>query len=78
MRARLAWRGMRAGAMMQGVTMEWAGVILYPPVWAVVVLTIGAVLLLGFADLIRGGITLGPVLLTIGYCVLVPVAILRR
>ena len=36
------------------------------------------VLLLGFADLVRGGITLGPVLLTVAYCVLIPAAILRR
>jgi hypothetical protein len=35
-------------------------------------------LALGFLDLIRGGITLGPVLLTIAYCVLIPAAILRR
>jgi hypothetical protein len=35
-------------------------------------------LLLGFADLARGGITIGPVLLVIGYCVLVPLAILKR
>ena len=35
-------------------------------------------LLLGYADLIRGGITLAPILLVLGYCVLVPVAILRR
>ncbi len=37
-----------------------------------------AVLLLGYADLMRGGITIAPILLTLGYCVLVPVAILRR
>ena len=36
----LALCGVVAGAMMQGVTLDWAGVILYPPVWAVVVLTI--------------------------------------
>lgn len=35
----LALCGVIAGALMQGVTLEWAGVILYPPVWAVVVLT---------------------------------------
>jgi hypothetical protein len=35
-------------------------------------------LLAGFADLARGGITIGPVLLVIGYCVLVPLAILKR
>ena len=37
-----------------------------------------AALLLGYADLIRGGITLAPILLVVGYCVLIPVAILRR
>lgn len=36
----LALCGVVAGAMMQGVELDWAGVILYPPVWAVVVLTI--------------------------------------
>jgi hypothetical protein len=35
------------------------------------------VLLAGFADLARGGVTLAPILLVIGYCVLVPLAILR-
>jgi hypothetical protein len=35
-------------------------------------------LLAGFADLARGGETLAPILLIIGYCVLVPLAILKR
>ena len=35
------------------------------------------VLLAGYADLIRGGTTLAPILLVIGYCVLVPIAILK-
>ena len=35
------------------------------------------VLLAGYADLWRGGETLAPILLIVGYCVLVPVAILR-
>jgi len=35
------------------------------------------VILAGFADLARGGDTLAPILLTIGYCVLVPLAILK-
>jgi len=34
------------------------------------------VLLAGFADLIRGGETLAPILLILGYCVLIPLAIL--
>ena len=37
-----------------------------------------AALLRGYADLIRGGITIAPILLVLGYCVLIPVAILRR
>jgi hypothetical protein len=36
------------------------------------------VLVAGYADLLRGGITIGPVLLVIGYCILVPIAILKR
>lgn len=43
------------------------------PYWAIAAL----VLLAGFADLARGGETLAPILLVIGYCVLVPLAILR-
>jgi hypothetical protein len=35
------------------------------------------VLLAGFADLARGGETLAPILLVVGYCVLIPLAILR-
>ena len=35
-----------------------------------------ATLVLGFADLARGGETIAPILLVIGYCVLVPIAIL--
>ena len=35
------------------------------------------VLLAGYADLARGGETLAPILLVIGYCVLVPIAILK-
>ena len=34
-------------------------------------------LVVGYADLARGGETIAPVLLVAGYCVLVPVAILR-
>lgn len=41
--------------------------------WALVAVT----LLLGFADLWRGGDTLAPLLLVLGYCVLAPLAILR-
>ena len=36
-----------------------------------------ATISIGFADLARGGTTIAPVLLVIGYCVLVPVAILK-
>ena len=41
--------------------------------WGIALLTI----LLGYADLARGGMTIAPVLLVVGYCVLVPLAILR-
>jgi len=34
-------------------------------------------LVAGYADLIRGGETIAPILLVIGYCVLVPIAILK-
>ena len=36
-----------------------------------------ATILLGFADLWRGGETIAPILLVIGYLVLVPIAILK-
>lgn len=35
------------------------------------------VILAGFADLWRGGETIAPILLAIGYCVLIPLAILK-
>lgn len=35
------------------------------------------ILLAGYADLARGGETIAPILLVIGYCVLVPLAILK-
>lgn len=41
--------------------------------WGIALLTI----LLGYADLARGGMTIAPILLVAGYCVLVPLAILR-
>jgi hypothetical protein len=41
--------------------------------WAAALLTIAA----GFADLARGGETIAPILLAIGYLVLVPTAILK-
>ena len=37
----------------------------------------GATILIGFADLWRGGETIAPILLVIGYLVLVPIAILK-
>ena len=36
-----------------------------------------ASLLAGYADLVIGGETIAPILLVLGYCVLIPVAILR-
>ena len=41
--------------------------------WGIAALTI----LLGYADLARGGTTVAPILLVAGYCVLVPIAILK-
>jgi len=41
--------------------------------WAVA----AVVLLAGYADLVRGGTTLAPILLVLGYCVFVPLAILK-
>jgi hypothetical protein len=41
--------------------------------WGIALLVIAA----GYADLARGGETLAPILLVVGYCALVPVAILR-
>ena len=35
------------------------------------------VIVAGFADLARGGETIAPILLAVGYCVLVPIAILK-
>ena len=44
-----------------------------PVLWIAAALS----LLLGYADLWRGGETVAPILLVLGYCVLVPLAILR-
>ncbi len=41
--------------------------------WGLAALTLA----LGYADLWRGGETLAPILLVIGYCILVPIAILK-
>ena len=41
--------------------------------WAIAAVVIVA----GFADLARGGETIAPILLAIGYCVLIPLAILK-
>jgi hypothetical protein len=41
--------------------------------WGIALVTI----LLGYADLARGGTTIAPILLVAGYCVLVPLAILK-
>ena len=46
----LGLSGVIAGYLMQGVTIESAGVVLYPPVWAVVVLTCGLGALVGFVN----------------------------
>jgi hypothetical protein len=41
--------------------------------WGIALAAIAA----GYADLARGGETIAPILLVAGYCVLVPLAILR-
>ncbi len=41
--------------------------------WAVA----AVVLVAGYADLVRGGETIAPILLVLGYCVFVPLAILK-
>ena len=43
--------------------------------WAIAA---AVVLLVGYVDLWRGGETIAPILLVLGYCVLIPVAILKR
>ncbi len=42
--------------------------------WGAVAVT----LLLGYLDLIRGGITISAILLVLAYCVLIPLAIIKR
>lgn len=42
--------------------------------WGLVAIT----LVVGYADLWRGGETLAPILLVLAYCVFVPIAILKR
>lgn len=46
----LGLSGVFAGFLLQGIELEWAGVLLYPPVWAVVVLTIGLGAFVGLAN----------------------------
>jgi hypothetical protein len=53
---------------------ETPGARLRPYLWWIAAF---AALLLGYADLWRGGETLAPILLILGYCVLVPLAILK-
>ena len=36
-----------------------------------------AALAVGYADLWRGGVTVAPILLAVGYCILIPIAILK-
>ena len=42
--------------------------------WLLATLALAA----GYADLARGGTTVAPILLVLGYCVLVPAAMMRR
>lgn len=41
--------------------------------WALAIVCLAA----GYADLLRGGVTIAPILLVLGYCVLIPLAILK-
>jgi hypothetical protein len=41
--------------------------------WGVALVVLAA----GYADLMRGGATIAPILLVLGYCVLIPLAILK-
>jgi hypothetical protein len=41
--------------------------------WGLAALTLA----LGYADLIRGGETVAPILLVVGYCIMIPLAILK-
>ena len=45
-----------------------------PAGWLLATLALAA----GYADLARGGTTVAPILLVLGYCVLVPAAMMRR
>ena len=42
--------------------------------WGIAAVT----LIAGYADLARGGETVAPILLVLGYCVLVPLALLKK
>ena len=53
---------------------ENPGARLRPFIWWIAVFV---ALLAGYADLWRGGVTVAPILLILGYCVLVPLAILK-
>lgn len=46
----LGLAGVVAGFLMQGVTLDWFGVVLYPPVWVVVVLTCALGALVGLIN----------------------------
>ena len=52
-----------------------SGVLLSRPVfwWGLSAASLAA----GYADLWRGGETVAPILLVLGYCVLIPIAILK-
>ena len=65
------WRGYRTLSLMtEAKVPSRSRALLW---WGVAVLVLAA----GYADLARGGETIAPVLLVVGYCVLVPFAILR-
>lgn len=41
--------------------------------WGLAIVALAA----GYVDLLRGGVTIAPILLVLGYCVLIPLAILK-
>jgi len=60
--------------MLSGQEVSVGGPFARPAVWWGLA---AASLVLGYADLWRGGETVAPILLVIGYCILVPIAILK-
>jgi hypothetical protein len=58
------------GSWLQQIQRRVRGRVLF---WGIALATLVA----GFIDLARGGETIGPLLLVLAYCVLIPIAILK-